>query len=246
MAQPAWYEDSATVAKLGRVSTATLTTQLFRRGFRSRVVQGVRPLRTGARVVGPARTLRYIPAREDIDTLGSLGGRSNAQRIVIEDIKPGDVLVIDGMRNQGAGSLGNILALRLQRLGAAGIVTDGAFRDTPGIRRLDIPAYSAGQNPNTNVTIYHPADYDLPIGCGGVLVEPGDAVVGDDEGVVVIPSKLAVEVAADAHDQEFRERFIYGLVEDGASVFRVYPMDDATKREFEDWRKRQGVDAAAE
>lgn len=230
-----WHEDSDITATLERVSTATLTTQLFKRGFRTRFLQGVAPLRSGTRMVGPARTLRYIPMREDLDTLASLGARTNAQRRLIESIEPGEVLVIDGMGNRGAGSLGNILALRLQVRGAAGIVTDGAYRDTPGIRRLEIPAYAAGQNANTNLTVYHPADFDLPIGCGGVMVEPGDAVVGDEEGVVVIPGHLVAEIAHDAAAQEIQESFIYREVGDGASVFDVYPMNDETRARYQAW-----------
>lgn len=227
-----WYDNERTRDKLNRVSTATLTTQLFKRGFRTRFMAGVSPIRLGSRMVGVARTLRYVPMREDLDTLDTLGAVDNAQRALIEQIQPGEVLVIDGQRNTGAGSLGGILAMRLQVRGGAGIVTDGAYRDTPGIRRLDIPAYAAGQNANTNLTVYHPADFDLPIGCGGVLVEPGDAVVGDDEGVVVIPSAIVEEVARDAAEQEISEGYILGLVKEGASVFDVYPMNEQVAAEY--------------
>jgi regulator of RNase E activity RraA len=235
-----WFGNETTVRALERVSTATLTTQLFRRGFRTRYMQDVAPLKPGSRMVGVARTLRYLPMREDLDTLATLGARSNAQRAVIEDIRPHEVLVIEGRGDRRAGSLGNILALRLQARGAAGIVTDGAFRDSPNIRKLDIPSYAAAQNANTNLTIYHPADYDLPIGCGGVLVEPGDAVVGDEEGVVVIPAALASEVAHDAIEQEIKEHFIYQRVSEGASVFEVYPMNEETAQRYRVWR--EGVD----
>ena len=124
-------------------------------------MQGVVPLKPGTRLLGAARTLRYLPMREDLDTLDTLGAKTNAQRAVIEDIRPGEVLVIEGRSDLRAGSLGNILALRLQVLGAAGIVTDGAFRDSPNIRQLSIPTYAAGQNTNTNLTLYHPADFGL-------------------------------------------------------------------------------------
>ena len=237
-----WFKDADILDKLKRVSTATLTTQLFKRGFRTRFMQSVAPVRTGTRMVGRARTLRYIPMREDLDTLSSLGVKTNAQRKLIESIEPGEVLVIDGMGNRNAGSLGNILALRLQVRGAAGIVTDGAYRDTPGIRQLELPAYAAGQNANTNLTVYHPADIDLPIGCGGVMVEPGDAVVGDDEGVVVIPSHLVHEVAQDTHKQEIQESFIYQEVSNGASVFDVYPMNEETRDRFQAWLQNVASD----
>lgn len=235
MKDATWHGDPSILSMLRTVSTATLSTQLFARGFKTRFVQDVAPLRPGTRMVGSARTLRYVPMREDLDVLASLGARTNAQRQVIESIGPGEVLVIDGMRMRGAGSLGSILALRLLRRGAAGIVTDGAFRDTPGVAEVGIPAYAAGMNANTNLTTYHPADFDLVIGCGGVMVVPGDAVVGDDEGVIVIPSGLVREVAIAAAEQEHKERFIYGLVDAGASVFDVYPMNDEARAEYEAW-----------
>jgi hypothetical protein len=156
-----WLTDTDTRACLERVSTATVTTQLMKRGFRSRFMRGRRPLRPGTRMVGPARTLRYAPMREDLDTLESLGARTTRSASSSRTSAAGEVLVIDGLGQTGAGSLGSILALRLQVRGAAGIVTDGAFRDTPGHRRARHPRLRApGQNANTNLTIYHPADFD--------------------------------------------------------------------------------------
>ncbi len=232
--QPEWFSHEDTVGALKQVSVATITTQLFKRGLKNRFLHGVHPLRDyGENMVGPARTLRYVPMREDIDTLDTLGARDNVQRVVIEDMNRGDILVIDGLGMSESGSLGNILALRLQVRGAGGMVTDGAYRDTPSIRKLDIKAYASGQNANTNLTKYHPVDYDVTIGCGGVLVEVGDAIVGNAEGVVVIPAYLAKEVARDSLVQERREDFIYGLVGEGASVFDVYPMNADTKARYE-------------
>lgn len=242
MALPLWHSDPITLGRLEKVSTATLSTQLFKRGFRTRFIRGVQPLRAGRRMVGAARTLRYVPMREDLDTLGSLGTRTNAQRMLVESIQPGEVVVVDGMGNAGAGSLGSILALRLQVRGAAGIVTDGAFRDSPAIARLDIPTYAAGMNANTNLTIYHPADMDQVVGCGGVLVFPGDAVVGDDEGVAVIPQHLVQEVARDAYEQEVREEFVVSEVKAGASVFDVYPMDASAAARYLEVRRARSSD----
>lgn len=242
MSLPSWYSNDLIRSQLEKVSTATLTTQLFKRGFRTRFIRNVHPLQAGRRMLGAARTLRYVPMREDLDTLESLGARTNAQRILVESIEPGEVLVVDGMENPGAGSLGSILALRLHKRGATGIVTDGAFRDSPTIALLDIPTYASGKNANTNLTIYHPADVDLVIGCGGVMVVPGDAVVGDDEGVVVIPQHLVEEVARDAYEQEVREEFIFSEVQAGASVFDVYPMNAATKARYLELRRIQTDD----
>ena len=233
---PAWYETPGIREQLAEASTATLTTQLFRRGFRTRFIAGVHPVRAGSRMVGYARTLRYIPMREDVDTMEILGDPTNPQRKLIDGFGPGQVLVIDAMRQPLAGSLGSILALRLQSLDAAGIVTDGAFRDTPAIRELDIPAYAAGEHANANIAAYHPADADLPVGCGGVMVVPGDAIVGDDEGVVVIPSHLVEEVARDAREQEIREEFIAERVRSGSPLAGTYPMGDDARAAYDAWR----------
>ena len=236
IASPSWYENARVRDALAEVSTATLTTQLFRRGLRTRYMAGVRPVRPGSRMVGYARTLRYIPMREDLDTLELLGDPHNPQRKLIDGIGPGQVLVIDAMGQPMAGSLGAILALRLQTLDAAGIVTDGAYRDTPAIRELRIPAYAAGEHGNANIAAYHPADMDLPVGCGGVMVVPGDAIVGDDEGVVVIPSHLVEDVARDAQEQEIREEFIAERVRSGSPLAGTYPMNEDAEAAYEAWR----------
>jgi len=241
MRAPSWYENPRVREQLAEISTATLTTQLFRRGFRTRFIAGVRPVRSESRMVGYARTLRYIPMREDLDTMELLGQPDNPQRKLIDAFGPGQVLVIDAMRQPAAGSLGSILALRLQTLGAAGIVTDGAYRDTPAIRELRIPAYAAGEHGNANITAYHPADTDLPVGCGGVMVVPGDAVVGDDEGVVVIPSDLVEEVARDAREQELREVFIAERVASGSPLAGTYPMGDDARTAYEAWRAERAT-----
>lgn len=233
---PAWYENPRIHEHLAEASTATLTTQLLHRGFRTRFIAGVHPVRPGSRMVGYARTLRYIPMREDLDTLELLGDPTNPQRKLIDGFGPGQVLVIDAMRQPSAGSLGSILALRLQTLEAAGIVTDGAYRDTPAIRELAIPAYAAGEHANANITAYHPADMDLPVGCGGVMVVPGDAIVGDDEGVVVIPSHLVEDIARDAYEQELREEFIAERVGAGSPLAGTYPMGDDTRAAYHAWR----------
>lgn len=186
-------------------------------------------------MVGSARTLRFAPMREDLDSLASLAGGGNAQRAIVERVGPGEVLVIDAGRDASAGSLGDILALRLKARGAVGIVTDGAFRDVAGLGDLGLAAYAAGRSPNPSLVAYHPVDIDVPIGCGGVLVEPGDAVVGDDDGIVVIPSRLVFEVAAEAAAQERREAFILERVADGAAIPDVYPMNEANRRAYESW-----------
>src|SRR6185312_6674018 len=163
-----------TLQMLTRVSTATLSSQLHRRGFRQLVMRGVAPLRPDLRLAGQAFTLRYIPAREDLERSGEFDNRVNKQRMAIEQVGPGDVLVIDARGDTRAATLGNILTTRVKARGAAGIVTDGAFRDSPGIKQIDLPTYAGGAHPNISFTVHHPVDINVPIACGGVAVLPGD------------------------------------------------------------------------
>ena len=224
--------------QLKRVSTATLSSQLHKRGFRQLVMSGVLPLRPDLRLVGRAFTLRYIPAREDLEHSAEFDNRTNKQRLAVEQVGPGDVLVIDARGDTRAGTLGNILATRIAGRGAAGIVTDGAFRDSPAIRAIELPTYAGGAHPNISFTVHHPVDINVPIACGGVAVLPGDVIVGDAEAVIVIPFAVAEEVARDADAQERREEFILAKVAGGSSIVGVYPPDDETLREYSAWQAR--------
>jgi regulator of RNase E activity RraA len=221
-----------------QVSTATLSSQLQKHGFVHAFMPGVRPLRPDLRLVGTAFTLRYIPVREDLEKPGEFDNRTNKQRIAVESVGPGDVLVIDARGDTRAATLGNILATRIAQRGAAGIVTDGAFRDTPLIAALDLPTYAAGQSPDLSTAIHHPQDINVPIGCGGVAVLPGDVIVGDGEGVVVIPRVVAESVINAAYEQEQREAFILSKIEAGSSILGVYPPDETTLREYDTWRQQ--------
>src|SRR3982074_3796477 len=207
MAKP--LSDGATNL-LKRVSTATLTTQLFRRGFRNVFMQGVAPLgKAGSgNLVGPAFTLRNIPAREDIDVLDIFLDPENPQRKGVETCPPGYVLVQDCRGDKSAASCGSILTARLKVRGAAGMVSDGPVRDSGGIADSGLPVFCAGCSAPTNLIAHHSVDMNLPIGCGGVAVFPGDIIVGDIDGVVVIPQHLAEELATDAAEQERMEDFI--------------------------------------
>jgi regulator of RNase E activity RraA len=223
---------------LAGVSTATLTTVLFKRGFRNTFMQGVSLINPNSpRLVGPAYTLRYIPAREDIDHLGVFEDRSHPQRKGVEECPPGAVFVIDSRGDRTAASAGGILVSRLWKRGVAGIVTDGGFRDTPDIAALPFPAYHAAPSAPTNLLKHHAVDLDVPIGCGGVAVYPGDVIVGDGDGVVVIPEKVADEVAAEAAEQTLFEDFVQAQILAGRSIFGIYPPSPEARAEFAEWRK---------
>jgi regulator of RNase E activity RraA len=221
--------DPRTRELLSQASTATITTQLLARGLRNTFLQGIKPLNpSNARMVGEAFTLRYIPAREDIDVLEVFRDYDHPQRKAIESVPPGQVLVMD-CRNQGrAASAGNILATRLMVRGGAGLVTDGTLRDTPEIRELAMPAFSTGASPLTNLAQHHAVDMQIPIGCAEVAVYPGDIMVGDEEGVVCIPAHLADEIAGPAAEQESLERFILQEIANGKPLRGTYPPDEET------------------
>src|SRR3954468_8728754 len=220
-----------TLELLKQVSTATISTQLLSRGLRNVFLQGVKPL-TGHRMAAPAFTLRYIPAREDIDTLEVFKDYDHPQRAAIEQVPPGHVLVMDCRNQAKAASAGGILLTRLQTRKAAGLVTDGALRDTPEIKQLGIPVYSQGASPVTNLVQHHATDINVPIGCAEVPIYPGDIMVGDEEGVVCIPQHLATEVAEAAHEQEKLERFIQYEVANGKPLRNTYPPNEDTLERY--------------
>lgn len=233
--------NATTRDKLAAVSTATLTTVLFKRGFRNTFIQGIYLINPdGPRMVGPAYTLRYIPAREDLDHLGVFEDRSHPQRKGVEECPPGAVFVIDSRGDPSAASAGNILATRLMKRGVAGIVTDGGFRDTPEFAVMPFPAYHAAAAAPTNLIRHHAVDLNVPIGCGNVPVYPGDILVGDGEGVAVIPREIADEVAAEAFEQTVFEDFVQEKVEQGRSIFGLYPPNEDARAEFARWRSQKG------
>jgi regulator of RNase E activity RraA len=231
---------SATLASLGRVSTATLTTQLFKRGLRNTFIHGVRRIsRPGPNLVGPAFTLRNIPSREDLDQLKVFEDPEHPQRKSIETVPAGYVLVVDCRGDTRAASAGGILLTRLEVRGAAGFVSDGCVRDTPEIAGMAFPVFCAGGSAPLNLVRHHAADFQCPIGCGGVAVYPGDVIVGDGEGVVVIPAHLADEVAADAAEQESLESFVIEEIKAGKALPGVYPPNDATRARYEQWKRKR-------
>lgn len=228
--------------KLKTVSTATLCTALFKRGLRNQFIQDVRPLNPEAgSMVGEAFTLRYIPAREDLNPLSVFGDHAHPQRKAVEECPPSAVLVIDSRKDARAASAGSILVSRLMVRGVAGVVTDGGFRDSPEIARLAIPAYHNRPAAPTNLTLHQALDINVPIGCGDVPVWPGDVVVGDAEGVVVIPAHLADEIADEAVDMTAFEDFVAEEVMKGRSILGLYPAtDERTRTDFATWREANG------
>src|SRR5215467_614801 len=230
-----------TKAKLAAVSTATLTTVLFKRGLRNTFICGIHPLNPAApAMVGPAYTMRYIPAREDLDHLGVCEDRGHPQRKGIEECPAGHVFVIDSRRNPAAASAGGILVTRLMKRGAAGIVTDGGFRDTPEIAKLPFATYHAAAAAPTNLIKHHAVDLNVPIACGEVAVYPGDILVGDGEGVAVIPQHIADAVAEEAFEQTAYEDFVQEKVTEGRSIFGIYPPAPQAREEFKQWRAAKG------
>ena len=195
--------------QLEAVSVATLATALYKRGLRNQVIQGVHPVAPkGRNMVGPAFTLRYMPAREDRNTLAVFRNPDHPQRKAIEECPEGAVMVMDSRKDARAASAGDILITRLMVRGGAGVVTDGGFRDAVDIGKLDIPSYHARPSSPTNLTLHEAIDINVPIGCGDVAVFPGDIVVGDDDCVIVIPAELAQEVAAEATEMTAYEDFV--------------------------------------
>ncbi len=232
-----------TLTRLQKVSVATLCTQLFKRGLRNVYIQGIARLTdpSGGNMVGPAFTMRNIPAREDIDQLSAFDNPDHPQRKAIESVPPGHVLVIDCRGETRVASGGQILTTRLMVRGVAGLVSDGPIRDSGRIADLDFPVYTAGGSAPLNLIHHHAIDLNVPIGCGGVAVYPGDIMVGDDEGVAVVPAHLADEVARDAAEQEVMEAFLLERIQGGATLPGTYPPNAETKAAFEIWRKQKGL-----
>jgi regulator of RNase E activity RraA len=228
--------------KLMGVSAATLCTALFKRGLSHQFIQDVHPLNAGLpNMVGPAYTLRYMPAREDLNTIDVFRNREHPQRKAVEECPPGAVFVIDSRKDARAASAGGILISRLMKRGVAGIVTDGGFRDSPDIAKMPFPVYHQRPAAPTNLTIHQAIDINVPVGCGDAPVFPGDIIVGDAEGVVVIPAHLADEVAAEAVEMTAFEDFVQEQVMAGRSILGLYPpTDEQSRTDFAAWRKARG------
>lgn len=230
-----------TRAKLKSVSVATLCTALFKRGLRNQYIQGVGPVSKAGPMVGEAFTLRYIPAREDLNPLSVFQNPQHPQRDAVERCPEGHVMVIDCRKDPRAASAGSILVTRMMVRGCAGIVTDGGFRDSPELAEMDFPIYHSQPSAPTNLTYHQAIGINEPIGCGDAPVFPGDVIVGDQEGVVVIPAHLADEIAEEAVEMTAFEDFVTEKVREGRTIIGLYPAtSDEVRDEFTVWRTALG------
>lgn len=227
------------ITKLKKVSTATIATCLFKRGLKHQFIQNVIRLSSNnENMVGEAFTLRYIPAREDLNPVSVFQDPKHPQRVAIETCPEGAVLVIDSRKNARAASAGSILVTRLMKRRAAGIVTDGGFRDSAEISNLNFPSYHQRPSAPTNLTLHQAIDINVPIGCGDVAVFPGDILVGDQDGVMVIPLNIAEEVAIECESMTLFEDFVLEEVNKGKTIIGLYPPTDSkTLILFEAWKK---------
>ena len=231
-----------TKQKLMGVSSATLCTALFKRGLAHQFIQDVRPLNPALpNMVGEAYTLRYMPAREDLNTIEVFKNREHPQRKAVEECPPGAVFVIDSRKDARAASAGAILVTRLMQRGVAGVITDGGFRDAAEIAKLGFPAFHHRPSAPTNLTLHQAIEIDVPIGCGDAPVFPGDVILGDSDGVIVIPAHLADEIAVEAFEMTVFEDFVTEQVRKGRSILGLYPAtDEQTLKDFAVWRKEKG------
>jgi regulator of RNase E activity RraA len=225
---------------LGQASTATIQSQLFSRGFRNQFLNGVL-LRTPSNsgFVGEAFTLRFIPAREDLDVVEAFKDPNHPQRLAVETIGVGQVMVVDSRGDSRAASAGEILMTRIAVRGGVAFVTDGSVRDSNEMNAVGIPVYSSGISANTNLVHHHAVDFQIPIGCAGVAVFPGDVLVGDEEGVLVIPRHIVEQVAIAAVEQHALEEFILEKVRKGSALPGTYPPSDSVRAEFEESKRKK-------
>ena len=218
-------------------SVATISTALFKRGYRNQFIQGVSPLNPNlSNMVGYAFTVRYIPAREDLNTLDVFKNPEHPQRVAIEKCPKDHVLIFDSRKDARAASAGAILVTRLMVRGCAGVVTDGGFRDSSEIKNLEFPSYHTRPSSPTNLTLHQAIDINVPIGCGDVAVWPNDLVVGDQEGVIVIPNKIIEEVSEEVESMTVYEDYVMNKVKAGSTIKGLYPLtDEEQKNKFESW-----------
>ncbi len=238
-ARPTFDVSDDVLHRLARISSGSLTTQLYKRGFRQPVMTGLRPLQAAPqRFAGRAYTMRMIPAREDIDTYATLTTTPNAdnlQWVGVEQTRPGDVMVIDSRRDGSAASMGNMLVTRMMHRGVRAVVSDGAFRDGAELAAQSLPVWSAGITATTRLSFHHVADLQVPIACAGVAVYPGDVIHGDADNVTVVPAHLATEMADLCEAQDDLEGYLALRLQRGESLWGLYPPGDDTRAAHRAW-----------
>lgn len=222
---------------LAHTAVATLSASLRKRGYLDIFIEGVYGNKPGIQMAGCARTLRFVPFRPDL--FASHGGGFNAQKQAFDAVESGEVLVIEARGVAGSGTVGDVLALRAQVRGAAGIVTDGGVRDYDVVAALEIPTFSRGAHPSVLGRKHVPWETDVTIDCGGAAVQPGDLIVGDGDGVIVIPAAIAAEVIAEASAKEREDAWVAEQVAGGAAVNGLFPMNAEWKERYAEWRQAQ-------
>ena len=225
--------DARIKAALELVTTATLTTVLLKKGLRNVWIRGSRPLTPQAkRIVGEAFTLRFVPAREDLATPASWASPKST-RGAIEDMPEGCIAVVDAMGIKDAGIFGDILCARMQKKGVAALVTDGVVRDVAGVIGTNLPVWCDGAAAPPSVAGLTFVNWQEPIGCGGVAVYPGDVIVLDSDGAVLIPQAMVEEVTKESIEQERLETWIMGEVDKGVPLPGLYPPNAETRARYE-------------
>ncbi len=223
-------------SQLMRCGAATLSNALLKRGFRNTFLLGLSPLSSSQHpMVGPAFTLRFIPAREDMDSMALYARNDGLHRRAIEECPEGAVLVMDAGGNARASCMGDMMALRLKMRGVSGVVTDGGFRDTPGIVDTGLPCFQRqASGPATPIGL-HPVEFDAPVGCAGVAIYPGDIMVGNGQGVVAIPRHLAEELIDECIDATEYEDFVAAQLRRGRSILGLFPATPESRAEYDQW-----------
>ena len=222
--------------KFKKISTATLTMQLLKRGIKSIWMYGPKPLKLNQdRIAGPAYTLRFLPGREDLNGPDILRRTDLAQRRAIEECPPGYILVVDALGRLDGAAIGDILATRLQVRGVAGLVSDANVRDADGVLASGLPVWCPGAAAPASIANLSDGELNVPIGCGGVAVIPGDWIIADNDGVVVVPKIFAEEIARDGLEQEIHEEFILSQVKNGAPIPGHYPPNEVNMAKYREW-----------
>ncbi|MEO9655969.1 ribonuclease activity regulator RraA [Marinomonas sp.] len=230
--------EAAVKQQLQQVSTATLHTALFKKGLRNTYIQGVsRVNHSQIKMVGQAFTLRYIPAREDLDTVAAFKDPEHPQRLAVETVPEGMIMISDCRQDASAASAGSILLTRLEYRKCAGFVSDAGIRDFDVAASMEMPIFCAKPSAPTNLTKHHGVDLEVPIGCGGVAVYPGDVLVGDGDGVIVIPLEIVDEIATEAVRMEKFEDYVINKVRAGSGVIGLYPPNEQSQQAYDEFCK---------